>query len=751
MFLQTFEPLPTSLFDNAVMYFKFDESISVVLDSTNNLINGFETNVTRGVSGIISNSYSFNGTSSFVTVPNRQLLNISDGISDSNFTLRFWVNLNNNNDQVFANKVSENNASDLEWNVRIINGKVRLGVYDSTSNANSNYRFVNSNNNVDLTGGWHQLVFTYDGTNYKIYKNGLEIPTTTDQNGTYNCMGAFNADLTIGKNAFNNSAYVDGLIDEFCFIINESWDSEQVLQDYNSGDGTTITQSDNIYNLFDNSVAYYKLEQTTNAYLDSAKSNDSIEVGSSLVRGVSGIINNGVESNGLINDYIKIQSSTDFDFTNGTNDLSFTFRGWYKTNNNTSLQTFFSRAENNQVQILFRLDQGKLSLRLYNDLINPNNNRKTYTSVENVNFQTSNYNHIVVTYDGQNALFYLNTFNIPLEESIQGTYNSMKISTSNIEIGRNNFNSAQSWNGDYDEICFIKNESWTAQQVLQDYNFGNGTTINGVFDIILIAGQSNADGRVNINDTNTPYYISSGILKNLDGSNILSFNNTLLTDFDFSASGPNGTGKEWVQSDNTNQWSFSHVASSLIESNGNSKIIVCQVTQGRTQLSPLPIQNSNIGSWSTDFDNVVGFKMLEALESKFNNLVSYLNSQNISYNVKSLIWHQGENDYLVSINPNLSLSQRQSALDNYQTDFESLISYVRAFTNKPNLPIVYGTVPSSSNWYSAEIRNAQLAVASNDNNAYCRDNNDLNLFDGLHFDAASNITFGLWASEIVLQ
>jgi len=267
------------------------------------------------------------------------------------------------------------------------------------------------------------------------------------------------------------------------------------------------------------------------------------------------------------------------------------------------------------------------------------------------------------------------------------------------------------------------------------------------YDVILIAGQSNSDGRVNISNSETPIYLSSNILKDQGLNEINSFNGSSITNFNFSIDGQNGNGKDWVQEDAVAQWGQNHVAVSLIQGDNNRNILICQCTQGYTQLSPLPVQNNNIGSWSTETQNIAGFDMFSALKGKYNNLKNYLRSQGLTHRVTALLWHQGENDYLVSTNTNLTLAERESALNNYKNSFETLVFEVRNFTNTPNLPVIYGTVSSNSNWYSSEIRNAQIGASNDDENLYCRDNDDLILYDGLHFDASSNIIFGNWIKE----
>jgi PKD repeat protein len=273
-------------------------------------------------------------------------------------------------------------------------------------------------------------------------------------------------------------------------------------------------------------------------------------------------------------------------------------------------------------------------------------------------------------------------------------------------------------------------------------------------DVILIAGQSNSCGRVLTSNASTPSYIDNNVLEDANGDPIQVFNGTDFEDFTFGQNGENGNGKYFVSGDNLQNWSQNHVAAHLISQNSANPILIIQVTEGGTQISIYPREINNKGSWNVDFAAIQGgsVALLEEFENRYTSLQAFAATNDIQLNPIALLWHQGEADFDVSINPNLTTAQRQEALDNYESDFGDVVSYFRDFTNNQELPIYYGTVKGNSSIFgnnasikfSPEIQAAQLNHEDTDNFAFCRQNDTLDLFDNLHFDGLSNIAFGEW-------
>ena len=98
------------------------------------------------------------------------------------------------------------------------------------------------------------------------------------------------------------------------------------------------------------------------------------------------------------------------------------------------------------------------------------------------------------------------------------------------------------------------------------------------------------------------------------------------------------------------------------------------------------------------------------------------------YDVKAIMWHQGESD--------------RNASGQYYTNFKTMIAYMRqaiyAKTGDENdltLPFIFGTVCRRSTQYNAGVEAAQRQVAQEDPNVYLIDMQNATLKeDNLHFD-----------------
>lgn len=256
-------------------------------------------------------------------------------------------------------------------------------------------------------------------------------------------------------------------------------------------------------------------------------------------------------------------------------------------------------------------------------------------------------------------------------------------------------------------------------------------------NLILMAGQSNAEGRVTKSTDGTPNYLTDGLL---DG--VKMWNGSSIVNYDIATTGPTGNGSAWSNAGtSTNRWGPYHVAMKEI-ADEVSNVVVCQVSVGGSVLDSQASLVATRGSWSDRFESIPGGtpKLLQAFEARYSSLMNYCQANNITVNLIGMIWHQGEADAEVS-----------GAATVYENNWTDFVAYIRGMTGVADLPIWYGTVPAASTKYDATIRSAQLSVADGDGNLHCRDNDDLTFQDGLHFDAASCITFGQWVSAQVLS
>jgi hypothetical protein len=260
-------------------------------------------------------------------------------------------------------------------------------------------------------------------------------------------------------------------------------------------------------------------------------------------------------------------------------------------------------------------------------------------------------------------------------------------------------------------------------------------------DIVLVGGQSNAQGVAPTTEAATPSYLTSGPLSNVGFWN----GSTVIEPYSLTERGRSGTGKNWLSAGGITaaRWGFTEVASKLLADTWPN-VVMCQVTAGGSRLGLSEAIFPGASSWNTNYGLILGtYKYLQELNTKFDALISFCQARNIPYRIRGMLWHQGEADNHPSVD---------SA---YQANLTSLIAEVRSFTGVAALPFVFGTVPAVSSSYNATVRAAQLAVDAADANAYCRDNNglayDLAAGDPLHWGASACVTFGTWAASTLIS
>jgi len=233
---------------------------------------------------------------------------------------------------------------------------------------------------------------------------------------------------------------------------------------------------------------------------------------------------------------------------------------------------------------------------------------------------------------------------------------------------------------------------------------------------------------VPIGNANTPTYLQDGIV---DGVNV--FDGYALKTYDLEDVGVDGNGN-WVASggeSETDQWSFRDVAIKQVADNSSNVVALVQITQGATGISITA--SDTTGCWNADYASIQSdtLKLLEMLENRYNDFMSFANLLGVTVNLKAMFWHQGEKD-----TPDAA---------NYSANWQNVINKIRTFTGDANFPIIYGTIPTASDAYNSTIETAQLNIASGDANLYCRDNSALTLLDAVHLDALSSESFGDWA------
>ena len=255
-------------------------------------------------------------------------------------------------------------------------------------------------------------------------------------------------------------------------------------------------------------------------------------------------------------------------------------------------------------------------------------------------------------------------------------------------------------------------------------------TLASKVPVILTAGQSNADGRVPLaelpEELKTYKYCQwsygSGDFETASG--------------EFSPYSPRVAKPGIEQS-----WGFDAVVYKRLEQLWQRPFYVIKHTDGGTAIDPACKSSTHSLYWSADnafLDSTTsashgGKSLLKAFERQIDDCLPNLPKR---YDIKCLIWHQGESDY--------------QAADRYYDNLKAVIRHIRQHlyevTGKKKylkLPVICGTYAIGSRQRSQQVVDALMRMEREDKHFHVVDASDLPLLrDRLHFNAEGAQTLG---------
>lgn len=257
--------------------------------------------------------------------------------------------------------------------------------------------------------------------------------------------------------------------------------------------------------------------------------------------------------------------------------------------------------------------------------------------------------------------------------------------------------------------------------------------------VILTAGQSNADGRVSLSELPREmrsyqycqWSYGSGDYETATGQ--------------FSLFAPR-VAKPKIE----NSWGFDAVVYHRLEQLWQRPFYVIKHTDGGTAIDPSCKSSTHGLYWSADtaFLNSTGSashggkSLLKAFEQQIDDCLPNLPK---NYDIKVLIWHQGESD--------------QQAADRYYENLKAVISHIRQHlvvaTGKKKysrLPVICGTYAKGSRMRSQQVVDALKRLSEEDRDFYVIDASDLPLLgDRLHFNAQGAEQLGQRVFEKIIE
>ena len=284
---------------------------------------------TSPVAGKLGQALSFNGVSSYVSIPgSTQYI-----VSTNPFTVSAWVYLNNFNNGVAPVITTLRTNTSNPWYLLVASPSASSGAYTGIDLCSGDSAWANLKNNVDFSsnfGGWHHIVATYNGSgsatnaNFALYLDGVSQSLV---NTGFLCGTAAQAS-DIGSNANGSGNFWDGKLDDVR-IYDRALSASEVQQLYNLG--TANIGHANTVNVGNGLVGYWPFDGSTVNWSTgqasdlSGQGNTGALVGMSTTTSpVAGKIGQALQFDG--SDYVDAGNGSSLSFGSG----AFSVSAWIK-------------------------------------------------------------------------------------------------------------------------------------------------------------------------------------------------------------------------------------------------------------------------------------------------------------------------------------------------------------------------------------------------------------------------------------
>ncbi len=453
--------------DGLVGYWPFSGNANDISGKGNNgTVNG--ATLTTDRHGNANSAYLYNGTSSFINVPNSTSLQFNGGL-----TISTWLNTNaiptaTANSAAYLLSKGADGGTPNSWTSFIDSGGANLCIFNTSGNLNS---CAGPGNPITINN-WINVVYTYDGTNSKTYING-KLSNTTASNYT---IFSNTYDLKFGRRHTTGLPYFfNGKLDDIG-IWSRALSQQEITSLYTETPYYSDTCNAVSGSLVNGLVAYYPF--CGNAQDQSGKGNNGTVNGATLTTDRFGNANAAYSFNGNSNNILVANSST----LNLDSNLTIAF--WAKLNSSAYGIPLHLRnnANSHETSIRSNIVNSTNLFDLNNGISGSSN------TINSINKTDLLWHHFVAVFDVTSNKTYLYIDNV-----LQGVSQSQItiLGSSTISIGSVSYNTSgsivnnQYFNGIVDDIG-IWNRALTESEIKQVYQQNQCFTNTTVTDMLVI-------------------------------------------------------------------------------------------------------------------------------------------------------------------------------------------------------------------------------------------------------------------------
>ena len=306
------------------------------------------------------------------------------------------------------------------------------------------------------------------------------------------------------------------------------------------------------------------------------------------------------------------------------------------------------------------------------------------------------------------------------------------------------------------DIISSSNNNYIKKVTVTPYVESTDPTPSGdAVSVFLTAGQSNTAGRC-MND-NLPDYIKT---LGTNNSGAYQYCNWSYTNGSTRKSESEGVFRkfwpEMESASNNGRFAYDAIVYYWLEQALQKDFYVVKHAQGGTSIDPT-CTSTNDYHWSADATWLAehascntdgGTSMLKAFCDNIGKSLDALTTAGKTYDIKAMIWHQGESD------------RSGTGPDNYHDNLKAVVQYVRDYlvaktgdSKYANLDFICGTVPKESKQYNKKVYDALFTLAQEDTHFHVIETAPGTFIgDQLHFDTncAERLGIGMYNKMVDL-
>ena len=179
--------------------------------------------------GVIGKAATFNGSTSYIELPDADDFSFTDGTNDLPFSISFWVKFNDTSNQWLINK--RDASSNDEWQIAYYSGELIFNLFSQGGRSAIIGRGLNFTPEI---GRYYHMVCTYDGGGSSL---GMQFYIDTvslgwgQNSGVYIGMEKGTAPILIGRAVFGSHFNLNGSLDNLK-IYNRALTQQEVKRDY---------------------------------------------------------------------------------------------------------------------------------------------------------------------------------------------------------------------------------------------------------------------------------------------------------------------------------------------------------------------------------------------------------------------------------------------------------------------------------------------------------------------------------------